>query len=329
MKLTRARKIRSACTTAIAGMLFLAISANAASSREIALTFDDLPMTVVGNDHIAGPIKESRQIDENLIRQLAAHHATAIGFVNEVKLNVEGERDARAQLLEEWLNAGLLLGNHGYSHQEFNTAGLQLYEDEFIRGDVVTPRLLQAHHLNQRYFRHPYLDTGGSPANKSGFEQFLSAHKYLIAPVTIQNEDWMFNAPYAAARARGDNIQVEKVRAAYLAHTAEAFDYAEKLSRDSFHRNIPQVMLMHADLLNSENLDAVLTLMEKRGYRFISLDEALADPAYKTPDNYTGPDGISWLDRWQIALGHPIHPNEPEPPKWVQQQYDSITGTKE
>ncbi len=297
-----------------------------APSRSIALTFDDVPMTVVGNDHIPGPLKETQSIDANILRVLKAHHATAIGFVNEVKLNVEGERDARAQILEDWLNAGMLLGNHGYSHVQFSDTTLGGYEDEFIRGDTITVPMLQQHHLPQRWFRHPYLDTGDTAEKKNGFDSFVAAHGYRIAPVTIQIEDWMFNAPYAEARAQHDTKKAALVVSTYLAHTTDQFDYSEKLSQSSFHREIPLVMLMHADLINSENLDAVLTLMEKRGYHFISIDQAMSDPAYSTPDQYVGNEGSSWLDRWQLALGKPMKSAAPQPPDWVQKDYDRITA---
>lgn len=152
-------------------------------------------MTVIGNDHIAGDLKTTRDVNQKILQQLTAHHATAIGFVNEVKLNVLGERDARAALVEDWLNAGMLLGNHGYQHLEFNAVSLETYEEELVKGDTITAAMLSRHGLRQRYFRQPYLDTGDTAAKKNGFAAFLNAHNYLIAPVTVQNEDWMFNAP--------------------------------------------------------------------------------------------------------------------------------------
>lgn len=296
------------------------------ASRTIALTFDDLPMTVVGNDHVAGPLKETQYIDANMLRVLRKHHATALGLVNEVKLNVPGERDARAAILKDWLNAGMLLGNHGYSHREFNSLSLEAYEEEFLRGDVITAPMLKRHHLPQRYFRHPYLDLGDTAAKRHGFDAFLAAHGYRTAPFTIQNQDWMFNASYDEAEKKGDTAELARVREAYLAHVNDEFNYSEHLTRASFRRDIAQIMFMHTDLLNADMLDAVLTLMEKRGYRFISIDEALRDPAYKTADKYIGPAGISWLDRWQPALGHPVESLEPEPPLWVRQNYKRITA---
>ncbi|MGI8772711.1 MAG: polysaccharide deacetylase family protein [Acidobacteriaceae bacterium] len=298
----------------------------AATSRSIALTFDDVPMAVVGNDHIAGPLEATQRINREILATLRRHHATAIGFVNEAKLNVQGERDARAAILEEWLAGGMLLGNHGYSHVQFSDITLQKYEEEFVRGDVITAPLMQQHKLTERYFRHPYLDTGDTQTKKQGFDAFLTAHNYTVAPVTMQNEDWMFNAPYTEARKHSNMTETKRVRDAYLAHTTAMFASAEDLARSTFGHEIPLVIMLHDDLLNAESLDAVLSLMEQRGYRFISLPQALADSAYSTPDTYYKGDGISWLDRWQLAFGKPVQSKQPEPPPWVQQQYDAITA---
>ena len=42
-----------------------------------------------------------------------------------------------------------------------------------------------------------------------------------------------------------------------------------------FGREIPQVLLLHANALNAERFGAVADALVRRGYRFISLDEAL------------------------------------------------------
>ena len=36
--------------------------------------------------------------------------------------------------------------------------------------------------------------------------------------------------------------------------------------------------------------------MRKRGYRFVTLEEALNDSAYALPDTYVGEEGTGWLD---------------------------------
>jgi hypothetical protein len=44
-------------------------------------------------------------------------------------------------------------------------------------------------------------------------------------------------------------------------------------------------------------------MLRKRGYRFVSLDQALKDKAFTLPDTYTGRGGISCLHRWAWSTG--------------------------
>ena len=315
-------------------MLFLAAWAAlvlpfsvSAASRTIALTFDDLPLTVVGNDHIAGPLSDTQDVMRRLVKQLRAHSATAIGFVNEVKLNVQGERDARAALLEEWLNANFMLGNHGYNHLKFSVVGLAAYEEQFLRGDSITKELLAEHHLTQLFFRPPYMDTGNSADDRRKFEAMLASHHYRLAPITVENYDWMFNAPYDEARRKHDDAMMNRVVQAYVAFTDQRLEHAEQLASGTFSREIAQTILMHADRINADHLDDVLRVMEKRGYHYVSLDTALSDNAYATPDDYVGTQLGSWLDRWQAHFGKKLdQASGAPPPDWVAAAYQRIAG---
>jgi peptidoglycan-N-acetylglucosamine deacetylase len=84
-----------------------------------------------------GDLKDFQRIVNRAIPQIReAHHAPAIGFVNQWKLQVSSERDARVALLQSWLDAVLTLGNHTCTHASFQT--VDQYEAETIRGEVVT-----------------------------------------------------------------------------------------------------------------------------------------------------------------------------------------------
>ena len=67
--------------------------------------------------------------------------------------------------------------------------------------------------------------------------------------------------------------------------------------------DIPQVLLIHASLLNADRFDALPRMIERRGYTFVTLEEALADSAYRSADTYVGPAGITWLHRWALTRG--------------------------
>lgn len=295
------------------------------ASKAVAVTIDDLPGAVPGTGNSVGSLKDLQRINSLIPQILNAHHAPAIGFVNEWKLQVPRERDARIALLQSWIDAGLPLGNHGYHHENFWKTPLSEYEDDVIRGEVVTRVLMKAAGREENYFRHPFLATGPTSQAKAAFEAFLTERGYRVAPVTIDNADWQFNDVVAGAIEKQDEGLASKVRQAYLAYMTASFDYYEGVSRSLFHRDIAQILLIHDSELEAECLDQLLTSLERRGYRFVTLDQALADPAYKTPDLFIGDEGCSWLIRWKLAFGQKADcESEPDPPSWVMKASDEI-----
>ena len=130
---------------------------------------------------------------EELVALLVSREIPGIGFVNENKLEVDGRLDpGRVELLEFWLTAGLELGNHSYSHPDLHSTPLENYLTDILRGERVTRPLLEATDLELRYFRHPFLHTGTDLKTRQAVGEFLEQHGYRVAPVTIDNSEWIF-----------------------------------------------------------------------------------------------------------------------------------------
>jgi len=295
------------------------------ADRRVVITIDDLPGAVPGSDKAMGRLSDLKRWNGGVLHALHQHNVPAIGFVIENKLQVSGERDARAGILEHWIDAGLDLGDHTYSHVHFNDVSLEQFEDETLRGEVVTQALLNAKGRSERYFRHPALATGATPRMREAFESFLKSHKYRIAPVTVENADYAFNDVLDDALVRGDRKLAAKTAALYLAHTQAMFDYVEVASQQLFGREIPQILLIHDNELNSEMLDRLLTVLEQRGYRFVSLDDALNDSAYSSPANFPGNLGtcyLCWGSRL-IDIGK-ASAYPPSTPAWIRAKFKEI-----
>lgn len=283
-------------------------------SRAIAITIDDLPVMSSRDD-----VESRREIMRNLIAKITAAKVPVIGFVNETQLYDNGKLDEeRVDLLREWLDAGLDLGNHTYSHLSLNKVSLSEYENDFLKGEIITKELLKARGKAIQYFRHPYLETGLTLKTKADFNKFLAAHGYLIAPITMDNSDWIFADAYDKASAAGDKILMDRIAKAYVPYVERKMIYWESQSRRLFGREITQIMLMHVSFINSIYFNDIVGMLRRRGYHFVSVAKALKDRAYRLPDRFTDDAGVSWLTRWATAKGDKyILSNEPLTPKFV------------
>jgi peptidoglycan/xylan/chitin deacetylase (PgdA/CDA1 family) len=304
--------------TLFAAFLSALLAVAPAPGRRVAITIDDLPgatASVAGGDLAA-----VQAMTAKLLAALKASGAPAIGFVNEDKLAPDGAREAaRVALLTAWLDAGMELGNHTYSHPDLHRVPLADFEKDTVRGEEVTKGLLAARGKSLEYFRHPFLHTGRDLETRRGLEEFLAARGYTIAPVTHDNGEWIFARAYALTINRGDTAGQKRLFEAYVSYMDAKFDYFERESRALFAREIPQVLLIHANSLNADAFPALAAMMRKRGYAFVALAQALADPAFRSPDTYVGAGGISWLHRWALTRGGKdlIVPDEPMVPKFV------------
>jgi peptidoglycan/xylan/chitin deacetylase (PgdA/CDA1 family) len=279
--------------------------------REIAITIDDLPAGSA-NQMTGAEIVE---MTTKLLTTLREQKVPAVGFVNEQKLYKKGEVDQRIQALDLWPENGFELGNHTFAHTSLNRVPLQAWEEEVIRGETVTRMVLAAHKMKLRYLRHPYLDAGLDLETRRQAEAFLNTRGYRVAPITMDAWDWMYGSVYEDARKRGDSALAQQLVSSYLSHTTDVFEYYEKLSKTLFGYEPKQVLLLHGNWLEADHIGELLELLGKRGYQFITLEDALSDGAYSSPDDYVG-EGTGWLDHWAITRGQ-IPQNTPVFPQWV------------
>lgn len=289
----------------------LSAQAPAQPQRMIAITIDDLPAGGANSM----PASEILDMTAKLLAALREQRVPAVGFVNEQKLYKTGEVDDRIKALNLWLDNGFELGNHTFAHTSLNRVPLQAWEEEVIRGETVTRQLLVQHKMKLRYLRHPYLDAGADLQTRRDAEAFLTARGYRVAPITMDAWDWMYGGVYDDAHRRGDAALQKQLLDSYLEYNTTVFDYYEKFSKDLFGYEPRQILLLHGNWLEADHIGDLITLLRKRGYQFVTLEDALSDSAYSSPDEYVG-EGTSWLDHWAITRGRPAQ-NTPVFPQWV------------
>jgi len=305
-------------SVALACAACMPAAGGAQGARTVAVTLDDGPFVGGGG---ATYLTRAETATTRLLDILREHRVPAVLLVNEGQIDgaPAAEVAARTALLTRWLDAGHAIGNHTYSHPDANALTADAYAEDIAKGDLVTRRLLAAREAPpSRYFRHPFTHTGDTADKKAAIEAALAARGYVVTPHTIENADWLFNVPYRRALETSDEAQAQRVADAYVAYTRRVVTFAEEASTRVFGREIPQVLLMHANVLNANTMTRVLADMSARGYRFVTLDEAMRDQAYRTPDTWVGKGGPTWLFRWSRSLGQDVSfADEPEPPTWV------------
>ena len=266
----------------------------------VALTFDDLP--IFG---CFASASEGAAITRKLVGGLSRHRWRVTGFVNEGQLDAP-DRVARIALLDRWLQAGMDLGNHTYSHRSLNDTPVDAYIADTARNEAVTGALLAAQGRRERWFRYPFLETGLTRGVRNQFEQWLSGHGYRVAPVTIENSDWQFSMPYDDALVRGDIRRAREIRRDYLSFTKRIVAWYRQAAISLLGREPAFVFLLHASRLNAASIDRLAYVLARARLQVVPLDTAMRDPAYLTADSYLGPDGIEWLERWSLTLGREL-----------------------
>lgn len=280
-------------------LLLLFTSSVIKAQKKVSITFDDLPFACMCDTQA-----EKNALTDKLVATFKKYNIPAVGFVNEQKLYTNGLVDpAKTALLQKWLDAGLELANHGYNHVNITDITLDQYKQEILKGELVTKELSRKAKMTYRFFRHPYLSPGNTLADRKELDAFLKQNKYKIAPNTITYQDYTFSDAYEVALRMGDVDGAMKIRKAYIPYTISQFEAAAKQSADLFNRQVSQILMVHANMLNADAFSEVAAALKDLGYSFVGIDEALKDQAYSRPDTTQGRTGITWLARWASEMG--------------------------
>ncbi|MDZ4723398.1 MAG: polysaccharide deacetylase family protein [candidate division Zixibacteria bacterium] len=258
---------------------------NKTQSKEIAITFDELP--------VADPFGETdrQAITYLLLEGLKLHGVKAAGFV--VGQYIENNFD----LLGQWLNEGHTIGSMTLSNQDYNEIDITRFVQEIKMGMETIEPMLEGFGQKKRYFRFPFMHYGPTPKAKEQAEGFLESKKATIAHATIIPEDYLYNFSMQKLGKQPDSQALNQLMNEYLNHVLDEVERAELMARKLTGQSVKQILLLRANRLNAVFINDLLAVLAEQEYRFISLDAALKDRVYNMPEAYFGTRGVGFLDR--------------------------------
>ncbi|MFZ6641254.1 polysaccharide deacetylase family protein [Undibacterium sp. TC4M20W] len=265
-------KLSAYLSSVTASVFFIAcISFGAdAIAQTVAITIDD------GPNLEQTPRLSPEQRNQAMLKALARHGVTAALFVT---ADYAAKQPAGYVLAKAWGDAGHAVGNHSMSHPDLHSDKVSLaqYQQEILDCDAIISTLPGY----QKWYRYTYLREGNTPEKRDGMRSFLKQNNYRNAYVSLDTSDWRLNEKLVEVLEKNPQADVSAIKRAYLAHIRQRAEAYRALSWQLQGRDIPQVMLMHHNLINALWLDDVLAQFKDMGWKFTTPAAAFSDSVYQ------------------------------------------------
>jgi len=251
-------------------------------SQQIAITLDDAPF-----GYSAGMSDDKRvEAVDRILVALKKYKVDATFLVTSGNITAGNQI-----ILDRIKTAGHQLGNHTHRHFNLNNVSAARYI-----ADIDSCKLLAGKWFNSNYFRYSMLRRGDTRAKRDSVYAHLKAKDYTIAPVSMDNNEWIYNRDYSRVLAKEDQENMDRIGEEYLKHMQEIATNYQKMSEELMGREVSHILLIHANPINADYLDHLLSWFKKEGWKFITLDEAMEDQVYRIPTDSVYLRGASVLD---------------------------------
>jgi peptidoglycan/xylan/chitin deacetylase (PgdA/CDA1 family) len=204
------------------------------------------------------------------------------------------DNETGQKLLSAWDKEGHLIGNHTYSHKNYNNVSFEQFSEDVLRGEAVIrkqPRF-------KKFFRFPFLKEGDTADKRDIMRRFLKANGYRNGHVTIDASDWYVDTRMRDRLKNNPDTNLSPYRDYYLNHIWERSLYYDDLSRKALGRSVKHTLLLHHNVLNGLFLNDLMEMYKKKGWRLIDAEEAFGDSVFSSAPNIA-PAGESLI--WALA----------------------------
>ncbi|MBN21732.1 MAG: polysaccharide deacetylase [Bdellovibrionaceae bacterium] len=279
-------------------LLGILLIGSTAFAAEFAITIDD-------PNHYESPLLSPAERDLR-IRQQADHLNT------KVALFVCGKRvDSKKgkALLAKWDDDGHLIGNHTYSHNNYNSSNVTFeeYSADVLRGESLIAGLKNFSKL----FRFPFLKSGNTKEKRDRLRKLLNKNNYTHGYVTIDASDWYISSRMISQLKKNPKLDLAPYKKYYLHHILDRATYYDGLAKKFLGRSPKHTLLIHHNLLNALFLEDLINFMSSKGWTLIDARKAFKDPLYMIePDTIPSGESIIWALAKEKKLADLRYPAE-------------------
>lgn len=258
------------------------------TSPEIAFTFDD-PKT----DSDAG--LTWREINDRMLSTLTKQKVKAILFVCGKRVDSATGGD----LVSDWDRAGHLIGDHSYSHLNFNESSdvsnadavtLAQFESDALKNEP----LIRGYRNFRRMFRYPFFKEGDTAEKRDGMRSFLQERGYRIGRATIDASDWAIDARMAK-KANVAHADLTGYRDFLLEHIWQRAQYYDSLVSRLMLAPVRHTVLLHHNALNALFLSDLIAMFRSKGWVIVDAEYAYQDAIYdRQPKTLPAGESLIW-----------------------------------
>ncbi len=267
---------------AILLILFCAVGHETRAQPTLSFTFDDGITTDM-------PGYAFERWNEMLLGNLDEAGVKSILFsTGNNKVDKKGQ-----YLLQSWNERGHRIGNHTFSHLNYNSKKVTFeeFKVDFFKNDS----LMRSYSNYISLFRFPYLKEGDTREKVTSFRTLLKASNYQNGHVTIDASDWYIDSRLRNRLRADPKANVDGFRNFYLIHLLERATYYESLAFKITGRHVHHTLLLHHNLASALFLGDLIKMFREKGWKIMDAEEAFKDDIFqKQPANVPAGESLIW-----------------------------------
>jgi peptidoglycan/xylan/chitin deacetylase (PgdA/CDA1 family) len=200
------------------------------------------------------------------------------------------------RLLDTWIEAGHFVANHTHYHASLNWVPAEQYIGDIEQTESFVGQWMSC--SPAKYFRYAMDNWGDSQQKHDSVHCYLVRKGYQTVPITSWFYDTEFLAPHYRASISGDWSAVEIVKKRFVQTALQQLGSHVAAARQVFARDFPHIWLIHGTPLAAECLPEILDRFAEASVTFISLAEAMQDPANSAPTGVVTPRFLNQIQKW-------------------------------